>query len=181
MVILITGDHIPSSPASSAAGWMPLVGHTFMHSPQRMHFERNSSSPSDPGGRTSSGLKERLPASGCVRNSNAPPAPATPEASNWRRPKSRRESFGGFRRLVPRLKVTAREGQSDSQLKQKKHSAGFHSRVSPTLAPPWQSARHRRQLSQASGLLWSRTSGFLPAIPSSAPSGQIYRHQKRAR
>jgi hypothetical protein len=43
---------------------MALVGHTFMHSPQRMHFARNSDSGNEPGGRINAGLKVRLEAWG---------------------------------------------------------------------------------------------------------------------
>jgi len=96
------------------------------------------------------------------------PGAGQPEASNWRRPSASRESFGGFRRLVPRLKVTAREGQSDSQLKQKKHSAGFHSRLSPRGRRPGNRPGTGGNCRRRPGFLWSRTSGFLPTIPSSA-------------
>ena len=51
------GDQMPSSPLSQRQGCRVLVRHTFMHSPQRMHFAENIFSGSAPGGRISRGLR----------------------------------------------------------------------------------------------------------------------------
>src|SRR5208282_3817843 len=74
---------------------MALFGQTFMHSPQRMHFERKSLSASAPGGRIRAGLNVRFEASGWMRNSRPPPKPAIPAARTVRRSMPSRASFGG--------------------------------------------------------------------------------------
>ena len=64
---VITGVKMPSNPALNHTGCRVLVGHAFMHSPQRMHLAKNSASGVAPGGRMSSALtraRSRLRGSG---------------------------------------------------------------------------------------------------------------------
>ena len=70
-------------------------------------------------------------------------------------------------------------GQSLRQFRQRWHSA--LRQVAPGIgsSPPWQCSRQRRQSSHFSSCLRICTSDQREQTPSSAPSGQMARHQKR--
>ena len=81
------GVHKPSSPACSSVGCSALLGHTFMHSPQRMQRERKSGSSSAPGGRSSRSWR-LLPRPVLARISGTAAAPAASPVRVLRRPRS---------------------------------------------------------------------------------------------
>ncbi len=173
------GVQSPSTPPSNAAGCRALFGQTFMQSPQRMQRSRKCGSSSEPGGRM-----RYVPAGvltpGPDRTSGTITAPAAAAVMRARRLTS------GVSRVclagegdVDHVKLSPPVGQSCMQFRQRWHSALRHCAPGMGSSPPWQCCRQRRQLSHFESSLRICTSDQREQTPSSAPSGQIARHQKR--
>ena len=168
-----------------AGGWMALVGHTFMHSPQRMHLARKSSSASAPGGRISAGLNVRL-ASGWMRNSRPRPKPAAPRPAHGRRPRSSAPA-GAWKKCVIHPKACAwaclppptwpsRGNRTGRAIRLAVQAVEAFRRLPPPAFAGWRRPGSRPGTAGSCCRLRSRlrrTSGFLPTTPSSPPSGQM--------
>ena len=150
-----------------------------MQSPQRMQRSRKCDSSSEPGGRM-----RKVPAGvfrpGPDRISGTITAPAAMLVMSARRFSSgvSRVCFAGDG-VVDHVKLMPPVGQSVTQFMQRWHSALRQAAPGTGSSPPWQWSRQRRQSSHFSSCLRICTSDQREQTPSSAPSGQMARHQKR--
>ncbi len=169
------GDHSPSIPASSSVGWSAVLGQTFMHSPQRMQRERKSGSSSEPGGRSSRSWR-LLPRPVLARISGTSAAPAARPVSVLRRPRSGEATsllFAEEAELKAVVRATAYAVHAHQAL-------GF---APGNAADGIVAALAIEQAAVAfvAGIrvLVQPQHDQRETAPSSAPSGQIARHQSR--
>ena len=147
-----------------------------MHSPQRMQRERKSGSSSAPGGRSSRSLR-LLPRPVLARSSGTATAPAAMPVNVLPPSQVGRSHFLFF---AEEAEHRAHDrGQLPTQFMHIRHSDLRHGAPPMGSSPPWQWSRQRLQLLQRSGSLCSPSTDQRDTAPSSAPSGQIARHQNR--
>ena len=169
------GVHNPCMPASSNVGWSELFGHTFMHSPQRMHRERKSLSSSEPGGRSSRSCRLLpMPVFACINGTTA--APTASPVKALRRPISGVATSFSLRK---NWKLRLLCGQLPTQFMHIRHSDLRHGTPPIGSSPPWQFSRQRLHLSQFDASLCSPRIDQRETAPSKAPKGQIARHHNR--
>ncbi len=191
-------SRVRAGPASRPAGWSPLPGQTFMHSPQRTQRSRNSSSVPAPGGRIRASrgwARAGEIASRAARRRIRARAPSRTR----RRPGSsgaRRVRFGRTRReaLRDRPHRRAKRGtvkpkesptpfcrQLAVQLPHTKHSDGRQPFVMFGSAAPWQWKVQSRTRCRRDSVCLRASEPACATTPSSPPSGQSTRHQNRRR
>ena len=147
---------------------------TFMHSPHLTHLFRNSCSSRDPGGRIKVASENPVFDKTFERIRGTVMRPAAIDAMTFRLPKSIAGDLSAF----AKPKLIAFCGHRSSQSMQAMHSDFLHSSALSVTAPPWHCRAHTPQEVHPSPTDLLRNA-YLERIPSNAPSGQRYLHQKR--